>query len=90
MADNKNIDPLVIEDTISEASPNKMPKINVRKITMSEDIQQKAAMILSRYHSKLLLDGKSKPDELLSMVVTDAIEYLYTHKLMPDLKKSEN
>lgn len=70
----------------STVGERKILKLNVRKIVMSEEIQQKATMILSKYHPKLLLDGKSKPDELLSMVITEAIEYFYNNKLLAELQ----
>ena len=85
MTSNKNEAEQVNKKNIGETVAAKATKINVRKITMSEDIQQKAAMLISKYHSKLLLEGKTKTDELLSIIVTEAIEYLYDNKLIPDI-----
>ena len=72
----------MLETPLSET---KLVKTNTRKITMTESIQQKAAMILSKYHPKLLLDGKNKPDELLSLIIGEAIEYYYDNKLKPEI-----
>ena len=72
-------------EQITSALPSSSIKTRVRKITMSEETQQQAAMIISKYHPNLLLDGKMKTDELLSIIIAESIDYLYNNKLLPAL-----
>ena len=75
---------IVIQETEINIS-NEVHKSIVRKITFNEADLQKAALIASHSYSKAFLDGKTKPDELISKVIADALNYYY-NKILTEIK----
>ncbi len=63
---------------------DKPHKSTVRKITMSDDVRKKSLLMLSHYYPDVVLE--KKPDELFSMLLEDAIEYMYQNKFVPEFK----
>jgi hypothetical protein len=63
-------------------------EVKTRKITLSTECEHKAAMLLSKYHPELLLCGK-KPEELLSLIIQESINFMYNNKLIPDFKETQ-
>lgn len=62
---------------------------SVRKIKFSATVLDKSLLIASHSHSKEMLTGKIKPDDLISLVVNDAINYYFEHKIIPEIQRKQ-
>ncbi len=57
----------------------------IRKIAISDDIQQKALILAAKYNLQDMADKKVDIDELLSKVIESAINYQFEHKYLNDI-----
>lgn len=62
---------------------------SVRKIKLSASTLDKAILIASHSYSREMLTGKTKPDDLISLVVNDAIKYYFDHQIMPEIQDKQ-
>ena len=57
----------------------------IRKIAISDDIQQKSLILAAKYKLQDMADKKVDIDELLSKVIESAINYQFEHKYLNDI-----
>ncbi len=62
----------------------------VRKIAISDDIQQKALILAAKYKFQDIADKKVDIDELLSKIIESSINYLYQEKYVRELDEEQN
>lgn len=57
----------------------------IRKIAISDDIQQKALILAVKYNLQDMTDKKIDIDEILSKVIESAIDYQFENKYLNDI-----